>query len=58
MARVLISMPIHARSQWELAKTTVVPRPSPNRRMVKTKGAISKGRVLTNMPGVWAQELI
>lgn len=27
MARVLASRPIHARSQWELIKVIVVPRP-------------------------------
>ena len=35
MASVLISRPIHARSQWELANVSVVPRPKPNRRVVK-----------------------
>ena len=58
MAKVLISRPIQARSQWELAKVRVVPRPSPERRMAKTYGFISIGRTLTNMFGVWAQKLI
>ena len=35
MARVLISRPIQARSQCELANVSVVPRPKPNRRVVK-----------------------
>lgn len=30
MARVLISRPIQARSQWELANVIVVPNPRPN----------------------------
>lgn len=34
MASVLISRPIHARSQWELAKVIVVPRPRPKSKMV------------------------
>lgn len=32
MARVLISRPIHARSQWELAKVIEVPSPRVNKR--------------------------
>ena len=36
MARVLISSPIQASSQWELAIVRVVPRPRPNSRAVKT----------------------
>lgn len=35
MARVLISRPIQARSQWELANVIVVPRPRPSSRTVK-----------------------
>lgn len=35
MARVFISSPIHARSQCELAKVIVVPRPRLNRRVAK-----------------------
>ena len=35
MARVFISSPIQARSQWELANVVVVPRPKPNRREAK-----------------------
>lgn len=57
IARVLISSPIQAISQWELAKVRVVPRPKLNKRMERIKGFISKGRNLTNMFGVWAQEL-
>ncbi len=57
MARVFISSPIQARSQWELANVIVVPRPSPNSKVAKMYGFISKGRSLTNMFGVWAQKL-
>lgn len=57
MARVFISSPIQARSQWELANVIVVPRPNPNSRVAKMYGFISKGRGLTNMFGVWAQKL-
>lgn len=35
IASVFISRPIHARSQWELAKVMVVPKPKPSRRVVK-----------------------
>lgn len=58
MARVLISSPIQASSQWELMNVIEVPRPRPSRRVAKIKGLISKGRGLTNMLGVWARELI
>lgn len=58
MARVLISRPIQASSQWELVKVIVVPRPSPSSRVAKIKGLISKRRSLTNMFGVWARELV
>ena len=57
MARVFISSPIHARSQWELANVIVVPRPRPKRRVAKMYGFISKRGILTNMFGVWAQKL-
>lgn len=57
IARVFISSPIQARSQWELAKVIVVPRPRPNKRVARMYGFISKGRILTNILGVWAQEL-
>lgn len=57
MARVLISSPIQARSQCELINVIVVPRPSPNNKVAKMYGFISKGRILTNMFGVWAQKL-
>lgn len=33
IARVLISRPIQAKSQWELAKVIVVPSPRPMRRV-------------------------
>lgn len=36
IARVLISRPIHARSQWELAKVRIVPRPKLESKMVST----------------------
>lgn len=55
MARVLISNPIHARSQCELANVTVVPRPNPNSKVAKMYGFISRGRGLTYIFGVWAQ---
>lgn len=57
MASVLTSNPIHARSQCELAKVTVVP--SPRAIMVRDiiKGFISESRVFTYMVGVWAQQL-
>lgn len=57
MARVLISRPIQASNQCELANVIVVPRPKPNSRIAKTYGFISKGRILTDMFGVWAQKL-
>lgn len=58
MARVLISSPIQARSQCELANVIVVPKPNPNRRIVRIYGLISKGRILTVILGVWAQKLV
>lgn len=58
MASVLISRPIQARSQWELIKVTVVPRPRLISRIERTYGFISTGRILTCMFGVWAQKLI
>lgn len=58
MAKVLISSPIQARSQCELANVIVVPRPNPNRRIVRMSGLISKGRILTVILGVWAQKLV
>lgn len=57
MASVLISRPIHANSQCELEKVMTVPSPRLEIKVVKTRGLISKGRVLTNMFGVWAQKL-
>lgn len=57
IARVLISRPIHARSQWVLEKVRVVPRPRPSSRKVKIYGLISKGRGFTCILGVWAQKL-
>lgn len=57
IARVLISRPIHARSQCELLKVREVPRPRASKREDRRGGATNKGRILTNMFGVWAQEL-
>lgn len=57
MARVLISRPIHAINQWELDSVIMVPRLSPNSRVIKMWGFISKGGILTNIIGVWAREL-
>lgn len=45
MANVLISRPIQARSQCELVRVRVVPRPKVNRNMASTKGFISKSGV-------------
>lgn len=58
MASVLISNPIHAISQCELANVIVVPSPRLAMRINIIHGFISKGRVLTNMFGVWARKLI
>lgn len=44
MASVLISRPIQARSQWELANVVVVPRPRAIKRTDKIWGFISGGR--------------
>lgn len=57
IASVLISRPIQARSQWELEKVSVVPRPRLIRKIVSTCGFISKRRSLTYIFGVWAQKL-
>lgn len=57
MAIVLISSPIQIRSQWDPMNVIVVPKPRLKRRMDNTKGFISRGRILTNMVGVWAQKL-
>lgn len=57
IARVLISSPIQARSQWELAKVMVVPSPRAMVRMDRIYGFISKRRSLTYIFGVWAQQL-
>lgn len=57
MAKVLISRPIQANSQWLLAIVIVVPR---IRLIIRTKsvvGLIDKGRGFTYIVGVWAQEL-
>lgn len=57
MARVLISSPIQARSQWELAKVRVVPSPRLDNKMANTYGFIGGGRILTVISGVWARKL-
>lgn len=57
MAKVFISSPIHANSQWELEKVIVVPRPRAKIRTVRMYGFISKGRGRTYIVGAWAQEL-
>lgn len=58
IARVLISRPIQARSQWKLDRVIVVPIAKLSRKIVRARGLISKGRILTNIVGVWAQKLI
>lgn len=57
MARVLISRPIHARSQLELMNVRVVPKPRVIKKRVMISGLIRKGWILTNILGVWAQKL-
>ena len=57
IANVLISRPIQARSQCELVKVIVVPMPRASQSKVCVYGLISRGRVLTNIVGVWAQKL-
>ena len=49
MARVLISRPIQARNQCELAKVIVVPRPKDIKMMARIAGDISKGRIFTHI---------
>ena len=44
MASVLISRPIQARTQWELAKVRVVPNPRLNEKMERAKGLIQQRR--------------
>lgn len=58
IARVLISRPIQASIQWKLERVMVVPMARLNRKIVRARGLISKGRILTNIVGVWAQKLI
>lgn len=57
MARVLISRPIQARIQWKLDSVKMVPRARLEMIIDRAYGLISKGGVLTNMFGVWAQKL-
>lgn len=54
MARVLSSSPIHASSQWWLDMVMIVPMARLIIRMVRMVGLIGKGRVLTDIFGVWA----
>lgn len=55
IARVLISRPIQARNQCELANVIVVPSPRVISKVHETIGFISKGGILTIIVGVWAQ---
>lgn len=55
---MLISRPIHARIQWELVIVIKVPMPKEKIIIISTMGLISKGRILTNILGVWAQKLV
>lgn len=57
IAKVLISRPIHTRSQWDPINVIMVPRPRLEIIMVNTTGFISRGRILTDVVGVWAQKL-
>lgn len=57
MAKVLISRPIQANSQWLLATVIVVPRMRLIIRTESVAGLIGKGRDFTYIVGVWAQEL-
>ena len=54
MARVLISRPIQAKSQCELANVIVVPSPKLIKRVERMKGFISKGGGFTDMLRAWA----
>lgn len=58
IARVLISRPTQASIQWKLERVIVVPIARLNRKIVKARGFISKGRILTDIVGVWAQKLV
>lgn len=58
MASVLISRPIQARSQWELANVVAVPSPRAIIRTERIWGFISKRRGFTYIFGVWAQQLV
>lgn len=57
MAIVLISSPIQIKSQCDPMNVIVVPSPRLEIRIDNTRGFISRGRILTNMFGVWAQKL-
>lgn len=57
IARVLISRPVHARIQWLLEIVSSGPIIRLVIMIVLAYGFISIGRILTNIFGVWAQEL-
>lgn len=57
IARVLISSPIHAKIQWSLEIVSSGPMIRLVVMIVLACGFISTGRILTNIFGVWAQEL-
>lgn len=52
---MLISRPIHARSQWELEKVIVVPSPSDSKNKVAIRGFTRKGGRLVPIFEAWAQ---
>lgn len=55
IAKVLISNPIQAKIQCELAKVKVVPKPRLDSKIIRTNGFIDEGGTLTVMFGVWAR---
>lgn len=57
MAIVLISSPIQINSQCEAINVIVVPKTRLKIEIRRISGFISRGRILTNMFGVWAQKL-
>lgn len=57
MAIVLISNPTQINNQCEAINVIMVPNPKLRIVMERINGFISRGRILTNMFGVWAQEL-
>lgn len=58
MAMVLISKPIQINNQFVEMKVIKVPNIKLNISNKRMKGFISRGRILTNIIGVWAQKLI